>query len=106
MSKNKIRIGSLYFDVVEEEGLRNPIDNKEVWGRISYTRGAILVEKNSSKSMRFMTLWHEVVHGILDNAALIESANETLVDVLATGITQCLQDNELLRWEDDDEIQS
>ncbi len=44
-----------------------------------------------------MTLWHEILHGILNGAAQTEEHNEAHIDALAHGIIQVLRDNPQLR---------
>lgn len=42
-----------------------------------------------------MTLWHEIVHGIVEHANMdiANSSEEAIVDTIAKGVYQVLQDN-------------
>lgn len=72
-------------------GLRNEAD-KRMYGFIDYPTCEISLDESSSPQVLEVTLWHEIIHAILYNAGITKH-KEKLVDIIAAGITQVLQDN-------------
>jgi hypothetical protein len=91
---NKIRIGGVDYAVENEKDLND--GSRMLSGQIVYQEGKILLNSDiKSEQYKGITLWHEILHGITENACLeIEDADEeTIIDVFAKGIYQVLQDN-------------
>ena len=86
----QITIGPLSYAVVEVEELASA--SGELYGDINYERCRIRIRAESDPQIKHVTLWHEVLHGILRNAA-IEDHDEQQIDALAHGIIQVLRDN-------------
>jgi len=86
-----ITIGPLIYTVVEVEELASA--SGQLYGDIDYGRCRIRICADSDPQIRRITLWHEVLHGILAAAAQTEDHNEAHIDALAHGIVQVLRDN-------------
>lgn len=91
-----IRIGSVSYAVRLVEELAG--DSRALYGDINYGRCRIRVSADMDAQVQRVTLWHEVLHGILNNAAITEHP-EQLIGALAHGIIQVLNDNPILRGE-------
>lgn len=84
----KLRIGAITYDVTESV--------MQDCGCIDYEKQTILIRKGLAADARNVTLWHEILHGILYNMGQVNH-DETIVDGLAHGIVQALNDNPHLR---------
>lgn len=90
---DSIRIGGIDFTVKEVADLKD--GNQGLNGWIRYNESEIHVEEKLGPQMKRATVWHEVFHGVLEQAAV--KHNEQLIEVLAYGIVQVLRDNPWLR---------
>jgi hypothetical protein len=91
---NKIRIGGVDYEIQDVDHLNDGVS--VCYGHISFEDSIIqLHSSNQTHQKKCITLWHEILHGITENACLeIEDADEeTIIDVFAKGIYQVLQDN-------------
>ena len=90
----KIRIGGREYKVQNVPNLRNGADL--CYGLICWEDGTIALSETDvlSHDMACITLWHEILHGIINHAAFQVEEEEQLVEVLSKGIYQVLQDNE------------
>ena len=89
-----IKVGPMVYQVEEVEGLSS--DGQTLFGQVKYGECKILLEGRNDPQQRLQTVWHEIVHVILMQVGLTKEARrEELVDPLAYGIVQVLQDN---RW--------
>jgi len=84
----KLRIGAITYDVTESV--------MQDCGCIDYEKQTIEIRKGLAADARNVTLWHEVIHGILYNMGHVNH-DEILVDGIAHGVLQCLRDNPQLR---------
>lgn len=89
-----IRIGGVDYSVVTVQGLRD--GKHELNGRIRYNQCLIEIEADMHPHKQFITLWHEILHGLIEHAG-IEQPEEGIILSLGYGITQVLRDNEYLR---------
>ena len=97
---NKIQVGAVVVNVVEIPDLtgNHVKDGEKLWGHVSYQDHAIQIEKNQFPTMKNQTLWHEIIHIVLDNAGMSDhSGDEVLVSVLANGVSQVLLNNKEMR---------
>lgn len=89
-----IRIGGVDYEVKETPSLNN---GKDIcYGHIDYTRAIIELNPDNCISPQYQgrVLWHEILHGIAEQANLeLGDDEENIVDTLAKGIYQVLQDN-------------
>lgn len=84
----RIQIGAITYNLAEA-----PIRD---CGFIDYEAQTIVLKNSLCKDARAVTLWHEVIHGILYNMGHVNH-DEVLVDGIAHGVLQCLRDNPQLR---------
>jgi hypothetical protein len=93
-----LKIGTLSYTIVEKSDLvgRNK-EGERIWlnGDIRYRKQHIRIERKLSDDKKLVTLWHEALHGILEQAG-INDENETIVIALSYGIVKLLQDNPAL----------
>jgi protein tyrosine phosphatase len=89
-----IRIGGVDYAVVDKPALNN--GKKMCYGKIDYEKSIIeLNPDNQNHQKKCMTLWHEIIHGVIEhtNMDMKSSDEEGIVDTVAKGIYQVLQDN-------------
>lgn len=91
----QIKIGPLCYEVVEVAELASA--GGELHGDINYRKCRIRIDADDAPQIKRVTLWHEILHGILTGAAQSEDHNEAHIDALAHGIIQVLRDNPQLR---------
>ena len=90
MVKN-IKIGNYVYKVVElEETLGG-----EQWGQIDNSILEIQINKNLDERVKYSTLLHECVHGILTRSD-IRKHNEIVIQVVANGIEDLIVNNPTL----------
>ncbi len=87
-----VKIGPVVYTVVENQ--RFPQDS--LVGQIRYLEQVIEIQPKMGDTITEVTLWHEMLHGILFAGGFREQ-NEQMLDVLAYGIVRLLQDNEFLQ---------
>jgi hypothetical protein len=90
LSASTIKIGAITYAVVESE--------LAAYGSIDYETQTISIRAGMSTEARTVTLWHEIIHGIMYNLGYSKH-NELLVDGLAHGVFQALTDNPKLLGE-------
>ena len=88
MSAATIKIGAITYAIVESD--------LSAYGSIDYETQTISIRAGMSTEARTVTLWHEIIHGIMYNLGYSKH-NELLVDGLAHGVFQALADNPQLR---------
>lgn len=87
-----IRIGGIDYEIKVVDNLYDGMD--ACYGQISFDDSIIeLNDQTQSHQRRCVTLWHEILHGIAEHASLEIENEEQVIDVLAKGIYQVLQDN-------------
>lgn len=89
-----IRIGTVDYIVTVVSGLMDGDVNLN--GHIVYNQSEIRVEQDMTPLMKYIIIWHEVIHGILEQAG-IDEHDENVVVALAYGIANVLRCNEWLR---------
>lgn len=86
-----IRIAGAEYEV---ETVKDLNDGQRVLaGQIDYTACKIRLGETLEGDARHLTLWHEIVHGIVNNAQLELEDEERVVEAMARGIFQILSDN-------------
>jgi hypothetical protein len=83
-----VKIGPMLYSVTEA-----PISE---YGLIDYGKQIIVINSGLAPQAKQVTLWHEIVHGILYNLGHINH-DEVMVDSLAHGIVSVLADNPQLK---------
>jgi hypothetical protein len=92
-----VKIGPHTYRVVEIERLQDRGNYRSLCGQIDFRNLTIEIEKGLVGTYKRQTLFHEIIHGVLENAGIRGDHDEQVVDAIATGIVQVLQDNEWLR---------
>lgn len=94
---DSIRIGGTDYKIVEEKDLHDG----GTWlnGHIIYNHPQIRIESEMDEYIKWVTVWHEVLHGILQHAGQGDH-DEKMIEALGYGVTQVLRDNEYLRGTD------
>ena len=88
----KIRIGGVEFDVLIESRLND--GEKMLAGQIRYMDCQIALTAESSHEYQCLSLWHEIMHGIEQQAQLdLGEEQERIIEAFARGVYQVLQDN-------------
>lgn len=86
-----VKIGPVTYAVREE--VRTAIDAS--YGCIVYADSLISLMPGQSPIRQQITLWHEMIHGILMQAGVLEH-DESVVVAISYGIVQVLADNPAL----------
>lgn len=90
---NSVRIGGVDYNVEFAETVRN--GNELCYGMIEFGDSRILISTTDGAGHQHqcITLWHEILHGLLNHACMKLENEEDVVEVLSKGIYQVLQDN-------------
>lgn len=95
-----IKIGAIDYAVIEKEDLYFVDDGGKrcgLHGDIQWANAQIRVASDQTEQVKVAVLWHEAVHGILNNAGMNDHP-EALVQALGYGLVQLVRDNpELVR---------
>lgn len=83
-----VKIGPIVYGVKED----TRVANESMWGQIVYAESSIELNPGMSEQHRTITLWHEILHGMLVQGGIREH-DERILDVLAHGIVSVLKDN-------------
>ena len=88
-----VRIGGVDYEIQKHEVVR--IGNDLCYGSIDFTESVIKISDGDSRGHQHqcITLWHEILHGIINHACLRVENEEEIVEALSKGIYQVLQDN-------------
>ena len=88
-----VRIGGVEYAIEEVEIAR--LGPNLCYGTIDYTGSTIQLSTmdDASHQHKCITLWHEILHGLLEHACVHLENEEEVVDVLGKGVYQVLQDN-------------
>lgn len=88
-----VRIGGVEYEIQEAETVR--LGNELCFGAIDYGESLIQLSTTDGTGHQHqcITLWHEILHGILYHACMKPENEEEIVEVLSKGIYQVLQDN-------------
>jgi hypothetical protein len=101
----QVSIGGILYRVQlgAKEGEERPVANNPdhiLLGKILYHEAKIYLEETQDPQAMRVTLWHEIIHGILEHAGQSEARdNEPIVHALSYGLTQLIRDNgQLIEW--------
>lgn len=87
-----IRIGGVEYKVIVEPRLND--GERMLAGLIRHMHCQIIVAEESSHEYRCLSLWHEIMHGIEEQAQLdLGDDRERIIEAFARGVYQVLQDN-------------
>lgn len=88
----RIRIGGVEFSIVIEPRLND--GRALLAGQIRHMVCEISIAEDCSHEYKCLTLWHEIMHGIEEQAQLDLGENqERIIEAFARGVYQVLQDN-------------
>lgn len=85
-----IRMGVLDYSVQVVPNLRAADDTK-LYGEILYGAGTIRIDSASKPAFQAVVLWHELIHGLLEQAG--QEQSESTCNALAYGLVQLFRDN-------------
>jgi hypothetical protein len=89
-----ITIGAIEYAVKPVQNLHS--SNGDLYGQISYSAMEIQVDDQYTDCQRTpFILWHEVLHGILEQAGI--DVKENVIVSLGYGVVEALKDNPCLR---------
>jgi hypothetical protein len=92
---DSVRISGVEYAIVTKPNLRD--SSRLLCGRIDYNTATIYLSETDCQSEEFrcIVLWHEIIHGILEDRGLHldEDVEESVCEALSRGIYQVLQDN-------------
>ena len=92
MEDRKLKVGAITFALTYVPGLKD--DGKALWGHVVHQNARVAIESRNDPQLIYHTTWHEVLHIIFEQAGRAELAkDEEVIDLLAYGIMQVLQDN-------------
>ena len=92
-----VKIGDVTYTISEVEALRRAEDDAVLYGRIEHMKLKIEVESTLAEPIKRVTLMHEIVHGIFNQAGQdLEDSREELVLALGYGLTALLRNNPAL----------
>jgi hypothetical protein len=98
-----IEIGAITYSVRVKEDLRSD-NGVRLFGQIVYADCEILIDEKYVDGQRLpFSVWHEVIHGILEQAGM-SNVKEKVVEVLGYGIVDALRKNESLRMNEEKKI--
>ena len=87
---DKVKIGPITYAIARDDTL----GDSGFAGQIRYFRSAIAISGDLKPQFALLTLWHEIVHGIMTNAGIPhDEQKESLVDAIAYGVLQVIVDN-------------
>lgn len=90
-----IRIGGVDYEVHKQDTVI--MGNQLCNGRIDFERSLITLRDDIGTQFQGITLWHEILHGIINHSeaelGISEEREEHVIRVLSRGIYQVLQDN-------------
>jgi hypothetical protein len=88
-----VRIAGVEYEVVTAPNLMNGA--LAAYGHIDFENSRIELSETfgTEHQKRCQILWHEILHGIVENNGMKLHNEEAVVDIFAKGIYQVLQDN-------------
>lgn len=92
---DSIKIGTIDFAVKAVDGLR-AADGTWLHGEINWHTFEIRTAGGHTHESRFVTLWHEVIHGLEELYGFRLKEREVIA--LGNGIAQILRDNPVMNW--------
>jgi hypothetical protein len=92
----KLKIGPVDYTVKQVKKLRDTDSEgktRSLHGDIAWTKARIRIRKDQAESRKVVTLVHEALHGLLENAAFDGPHPENVIAILAFGLVELLRDN-------------
>lgn len=88
-------IGAVCYEVVYEPDLHFVDDDgkkQTLYGQINHPTARIRINAEHAPDMQTATLWHEALHGILEQAGM-DDHPEDAIRILGYGIVRLIMDN-------------
>jgi len=95
MAENKIKIGSQTFKITHVTDLHNGSNELDGW--LQPWKSSITLDTRLDVFSTRQTLWHEIIHQLVNLAGIKEVVPESAIDSLSYGIIQILEDNKFIR---------
>ena len=93
---DNVKIGPLVYKVVFDGNLTGE-EGPPIFGAIVISKSTIFVEDLADDQWKRITLLHEIIHAMLDQAG--QEQNENVINALAHGVYGLLKDNpDLIEW--------
>lgn len=90
----KIKVGSLYYEVIEQEYFKSQDDDRNLWGYCDYEQLKIFIRSSLSEQKKKQVLAHELTHAIFHGAGYTEQ-DEDMINRVAIVLHQVLQENDI-----------
>ena len=97
---DKINIFNSRYDVkyYDKASQVDHVKRKSLFGQVDIWESKIRIYKGKyGETDIWQTIWHEIVHAILDKLLLKLSSDEIFVDLMATSINSVMGSNKILR---------
>lgn len=89
---NKIKINGVDFSIECVKDLND--EGKFLSANICYSKCKIKLCKGNDPQFLKICLWHEILHALIESTKIdLGSDEEKIIDILAYGINQVIQDN-------------
>lgn len=86
-----VRVGAFEYTIRIEDDLKDGSQKLDGW--IQHSQTLILLDRSLSAQVMRVTLWHEVLHGIMVQAGHDDVLKDPEIEALAHGIVGVLRDN-------------
>lgn len=90
-----VRIGGVDYEVNEVDGLHD--GGVYLNGHVVFDDCKILINSDMAPFMKWVAIWHEILHALLYHAGIDDEEIEGAIRALGYGVTQVLRDNPELR---------
>ena len=92
-----VKIGALIYDICHIFKLEDH-NGRELYGKITHGSTTIELDRDMGDQRKAVTLIHEILHSILDQAG-INKHPEKILTALAFGIYEMIRENpDLIEW--------
>lgn len=89
-----VKIGPIRFKIQYIKNLRDERGSLDGW--IRHHTSTISIDKSLNEQRARLVLWHEIIHAILTHGGYSDH-DERMIDVLAGGVMNVLNENKWLR---------
>lgn len=91
MAIKKVKIGPISYEVIHAHDLHSN-DRVKLDGWIRYNTSEILIEGDLGAQRSLQVLWHEVVHGLFEDAG-IDQPDEQVVTAVGNRLIELIRNN-------------
>lgn len=86
-----VKVGPITYIVGEHDWPPDKEAGSQAMGRTFSSEGKIMLLRSMPPDVKHITLWHEIIHVILDQAG--QDASEGVIEALSHGVVATLGDN-------------